>query len=310
MTVEAAVLSFYLLFPLWNARQEMLAPAAKKEVLAAAQKKETVAELKDFLSGRHSVDLAGWEISARVPRLMDEIGLGAAEVLWKDKDGGLRLLEYGVERFAADGGKNETQTVVSVNDKHFVQTVYDKDYRIAEKSVWRNSQDPGAVKLLRRSSYSYNAAGSGTLPTSVTEEFLEDKKVVTSNFTATGKVSSVRTYVVLKSGRRLVQQDSYTYDREQRLASEENISYASSGAKQQVTRSTYAYTKKSSHPDTKYYEDGVLRIETNYLAEEKYCVTTYFDRNYSVSATFENGKKLSEVMYVNGVKQRERTFND
>ncbi len=306
MTAEAAVLAFYLLFPVWNGRQELLAHAAKKEFPTAMQKRETLAELTDFLSGKQRVDLADWQIQGNVPRLMDEIGLGAEEVLRKDSDGALRLLEYGVERFATNGGR----TVVSVNDKQFIQTVYDESYRLAEKSVWQNSQEARGIKLLSRSRYGYSSNAVSALPSSLTEELFDEGKVIISGFNADGKTSSVRTYILVKNGRRLVQQDSYTYDRQKRLSSEENVSYAASGAKQHVTKSVYTYTKNSSRPDTKYYEDGTLRIETSYLAQDKYRTTTYFDNRYSITATFENGKKLSEVIYVNGVKQRERTFND
>lgn len=305
MTLEAAVLSFYLLFPVVTDGQRYIEHKFVRESLSERQKIQQIAKLKDFLAGKHYIDDSSLVINANIPLLMNEIGLGAEELLHKKDDEKIRLLEFGVEKFSVEQNCFSGKNVVNVNNRQFLQTSYDDYYRVIEKTLWLNGEKSSDVKLLQRTVYNYD--DDGTVPATVSHEYISKNKIEQISYNKFGNPVRIHSYTIKDGKRILTNRQSFLYDSSQRIISEETNSYTINAPS---SKTVYTYTKKSKEPDTKYYEGGILRISTTYESNDRYRITTYFDNRYSITVTYQDKKRIKEVVYLNGVRQRERTFDE
>ena len=303
MTLEAAVLSFYVLFPVWTDSQSAIALACDKVPSARERIAKEVSYVLD--NPRLALSDVDSEIQ-KVGSLMQSLGLDAQEIHYTKDDGTLRLLSYGIEKTSLVSDISAgVMNNVSVNDKQFTQIVWDEHKRIKEKSVWRNAAVSSAVKMISKETYFYEFKDNPSIVSSVAKEFLSQDKASRTYYTINGRISDLRHYNITKKGWVMTIRERYQYDSSGRVSSLRETSYEKGGIE---TRTVYSYSENSRHPDTKYYEDGVLRIQTEYSDEEVYKVTTYFQKNFYIEAFYENGRKLKEVVYNNGKVQRTRTF--
>lgn len=57
-----------------------------------------------------------------------------------------------------------------------------------------------------------------------------------------------------------------------------------------------------------YYENEILRMRTVYQSENVYNETMYFDDGFTVLAYYENNVKRLEIVSINGVELRRKSF--
>ncbi len=309
MTIETAVLSFYLLFPLWNEQQEQLAAACDRQ-LKPRNRELVVSSLEYFLDhpedAHHDPALVAGEAAtidtSSLPNLMARLGLYSGEEAYYSGEGKLRFHEAGIEK-ASWGGLEEGFSSVYANEKRFVQTLRDDKSRIVEKTIWRNAKESKNIKLLRKLSYRYE--GDSQTPSFLEDEDFDGQRVSAVFFDAAGRISKEQEYLIWGGSRHKGQSHSYGYDAEGRLTSESSSAGANGTP---ATRTRYVYTSASSKPDSFYYEDGMLRTKTEYSAENDWLQTTYFSSHYSIVASYRNGVKVSESVYTDGKLQRTRTY--
>ncbi len=310
MTLESAILSFYLLFPVWNESQEYLIKSAQK--LSASNNQGLVRNMNYFLEHpRLAINDADLVISG-MPNLMEELGMSAQEILFSDEDGKLRTFEYGIEKLSsgsvpASSSKNSDfySAVVSSNDKLFTQTLRDKNSRVVEKTTWQNASNSNGISIVRKTTYKYDY-GSDSASLCEKEDYLSHM-VTRISYNQSGKETSEQSYVRKDGTLYTVSKVYYSYDKLGRISSVSNNSFEKGIPN---TKTVYKYTNVSTKPDSSYYEDGVLRIQTVYSAENLWEVTTFFDRRYKIIASYDNGRKICETVYLNGNVQRTRIFND
>ncbi len=105
------------------------------------------------------------------------------------------------------------------------------------------------------------------------------------------------------------------YDAQNRLVSEEEaVVYEEPDPKrrgQKIKRSgskknVYTYTAKASVPDYIFYENGKMRIAVNYIDEDTYEQTLYFENDFSVRTRYNHGRKTREIFY-SGITELKRT---
>ncbi len=309
MTIETAVLSFYLLFPLLSPGQEKLAASCNRN-LNPRNRDLVVGSLEYLLDhpedAHHDPAQVAGEAAridtSGIPRLMESLGLSSGDLPFYSGEGMLRSMESGVEKSswgAVDGGNAS----VYANDRRFVQSVRDGSSRIVEKTVWSNAKEFKNIKLLRKMRYSYT--GDSQDPSFLEDEDFEAQTVRQVHYDAAGRISLEQDYVVWGGARHSSGSRRFSYDSRGRLASE---SSSGGGNGTPATRTRYVYTGSSSKPDTFYYEDGMLRTKTEYSAENDWVQTTYFSSHYSISASYRNGVKVSESVYSDGKLQRTRTY--
>lgn len=105
------------------------------------------------------------------------------------------------------------------------------------------------------------------------------------------------------------------YDSQNRLISEEETTVyeepdpkrrgkkiRKSGSKKNV----YTYTAKASVPDYIFYENGKMRIAVNYIDQDTYEQTLYFENDFTVKARYNHGRKIREIFY-SGITELKRT---
>ncbi|MCR5762340.1 MAG: hypothetical protein K6G00_03030 [Treponema sp.] len=306
MTLEAAVLSFYLLFPFLTDGQIYIDRKLGYRILSDLDRTHEISQLQDFLAGKHFIENFTSVIdTGNCRRLMNEIGMGAEEVSFKSSEGKIHLLEFGVEKFSVEQNSSSSKNVVYSNNRQISQIVYDDYYRISEKTIWQNAEKSSDIKLLQKIVYSYED-DSGT-PSVVSYEYLTKNIVEQISYNKAGNPVKVQSYLLQDGKRMLTKLQSYAYDDKQRLVSEEIKSFGNNSSN---SKTIYKYTKTALEPDTKFYKDGVLRSSTTYENSDRYYTTTYFDNRYSITVTYQNKKRIKEVVSINGVRQRARTFDE
>ncbi len=309
MTIETAVLSFYLLFPLWSGQQEQLASACGRKLMPR-NRELVVSSLENFLAhpedAHHDPALVAGDAAAidtaSIPNLMARLGLYSGEQPFYDGGGRLRSHELGVEK-ASWGSREAGAASVYANDRQFVQSVRDEQSRVVEKTVWRNAKESKNIRLLRRLRYRYT--GDSQIPASLEDENLEGQTVTMISYDAAGRIAREQEYVIWGGRRHAGQSRSCSYDAQGRLIAESSSAGANGTP---ATRTRYVYTAASSKPDSFYYEDGMLRTKTEYSAENDWLQTTYFSSHYSIAARYRNGVKVSESVYSDGTLQRTRSY--
>ncbi|MBQ9538542.1 MAG: hypothetical protein IJU95_04670 [Treponema sp.] len=309
MTIEAAVVSFYLLFPVWSEGQEQLASACGRKL--APRNREVVVSSLEYLL-QHPEDayhdpakVAGESAridTSSIPRLMESLVLSTGDVHFYGGDGSLRSLESGVEK-ASWGGVSEGTASSYANDRQFVQSVRDESSRLVERSIWSNSKESRNIRLLRKMRYRYD--GDSQTPSFMEDEDFEAQTVRQLDYDKDGRVVKEQDYVLWGGSRHPGSGRSFTYDSQGRLSSETSFAAKKGVA---ATRTRYVYTAMSSRPNVFYYEDGMLRSKTEYTAENDWIQTTNFSSHYSIRASYKNGVKVSESVYSDGKLQRTRTY--
>lgn len=309
MTIETAVLSFYLLFPVWAEGQEQLAASCGRKL--SPRNKELLSSgiaymLEHPEDAHHDPALVAGEAAtintSSIPRLMESLGLSSGDTPYYTGRGTLRSMESGVERASWGSGPEGFSSVYS-NDKKVVQSVRDDKSRITEKTVWRNAKESKNIKLLQKMVYQYE--GDSQTPAFMEDENFEAQTVSQRRYDAAGRVVSEQDYVIWGGRRHAAGNKKYSYDSQGRLSSE-STSAGAGGVPE--TRTRYSYTSVSSKPNTFYYEDGMLRSKTEYTAENDWVQTTFFSSRYSIAAVYKNGVKVSESVYNDGTLQRTRTY--
>lgn len=305
MTIEAAILSFYLLFPAHGDDAAYFASYAR-----AAGKSENPVNKQSlvrditYMLDHPRIALTGTEIdTSNIPNLMAELGLASKEQQFYDSDGSLRATETGVER-TSYGNSPQGRTTVFANDFLFTQTIRDEQNRITEKTVWQNARTSDKIKMLSKMTWTYKQ--DSQQPSFYEEEKIAEQTAKRIYYKESGLPEKEQDYVIYggawhSSGRKV-----YAYDDQGRLVSESDFSNYRGVPD---TKMRYSYTEFSSKPNTFYYENGMLRVKTEYSGEEDWIETTYFDRHYNIQAIYKNGRKVGENVYTDGVLKRSRTYD-
>lgn len=98
----------------------------------------------------------------------------------------------------------------------------------------------------------------------------------------------------------------YKYDSAGQIISEEEIhneyrnEFALRINKTTTRKNVYEYVDSSCPPVTSFYENNILRMKTIYSSEKDYVQNIYFDSNNYVKVQIKDGRKISEVFYIDG----------
>ena len=105
------------------------------------------------------------------------------------------------------------------------------------------------------------------------------------------------------------------YDEKNRLTIEEFTEYTYEKDKydapvsRMIKRQDYIYNKDEEIPaDYKYYENGILKMKTEYESKDKYVSKVFFEGGFEAAAFYEDGKHVKDVYSYNGVVRREQKY--
>ena len=73
-------------------------------------------------------------------------------------------------------------------------------------------------------------------------------------------------------------------------------------------KESYIYKIQDGSPDYFYYEDNILRMQTEYSGQNDYKTTSYFDGGFIVESYYENGMHKKDYYYLNGSLVRSRDY--
>lgn len=240
---------------------------------------------------------------------------------YSEKDGSLRRFSYGGEEFTV---RREGGGIVLVNSygNALVRKTFDYLYRLEKNETFRLGERARDMSAESRTIYEYS--GGSRFPESSVEEHLLEKKRCENRFDGNGRLvmrmeSHYEPSPSGADGEEILIDDKKTlnrYDSEGRLCEEEILSWSyrtgASGKRtveESSARTVYDYSEgKGPGPDEFFYENGTLHSVRKYSGAGSYSEKFYFDEGFSVELFYENGLKVTEVVYVDDVERRRRDF--
>ncbi len=338
MDIQAAILSLYLLFPTYTDGQAQLEATVKGSVVPAAERLSQRVELREFInlekkrmegsadSKTANSKLDGDELDLGIGNLenpwrgpqsegadLDFMfeGINAAEVLYTNSMSRLALFEYGEEYFVAPKALCGRNSVVSVNKDCIVRTEYDDLYRMLERTVWKNGSSLASSTMLTRTRYTY-ASAAAKIPKFCGQEYIDEGRYLETRYNYEGKPTEIIDYGVEKNGsggvkRNLKKKNNYTYDVLSRLVIESELENFEDGSSRTIKK-IYTYSAVSKIPSVSYYENDVLRIQTNYKTETDYTQTVFFDGDFKITTEYRDNERTVEVTYIGDLEVSRRTF--
>lgn len=339
MDITTVILSIYLLFPTFTDGQTKLLEKMYPEPMSQSERLSKKMDVKDFIDVQMFIMQGelenGTDVSTENQKdgyastignlenplygpqsqgsVMDFLvdGINAAEVLYKNSMDQLALFEYGEEFFVAPSVLCGRKSLVAVNKDSITRTEYDDFYRVLEKTVWKNGSTSSQSTMSSRVRYTYENNQS-KIPKFCGQEDLDGARYIETRYNRDGKITEVVDYDVGRTSnggvkRILKKKNNYAYDVSSRLVMESELENFDNG-NSKSTKKIYSYTSASKIPSVSYYEEGELRIKTEYVNENDYIQTVYFDEGFKIATEFRDGERVLEITYMGDNEVRRREF--
>lgn len=348
MEISALVMSFYLLFPVYDPAQEFLSHKLEDDFtsgpsLYAHDFERRISDHNELLDKLSSVVLEEENVFADLGDLdfvdMDEdpssilyelehpefgpqgegtsiaarLGFeNVAEAFYTSSEERLKLFEFGEEFFSPMDSVSGKKSSVSVNSDEIVRTEYDDLFRILERTVWKNASNYAGTEMKERLRYTY-AGPSSMLPNFRGEEFLLENTYRETRFSGKNP-TQVLFYAVSKDDagrvkRNLKNRSDFHYDAKGRLSVDEESVFFDDGTSR-VQKYIYTYSVTSKLPAVDFYEDGVLRMRTESESDLDYVQTIFFDGDARVVTRYKNGTLFEEIFFLGDEEKSRRTFDE
>ncbi len=334
MTLEAMVLSLYMLFPIISPQQEQLQEhylethAEQRNSIEMDGGQSLTAALNEWnlYMQEEFLDTSEGEIAIDNLELLENpefgpqsagsaLALGLeeenyAEIVYKNSLKRLAFFNYGEEYFSPSSPLDGSNATVNVNSSIIVRNVYDDLYRLKEKITWKNAPTVKDSVMLSKIEFFYGS-GDSSFPVRERQELYEKKIVNVIRYSPSGKVLQFEKFSKAgpKSKEVLEQKIVYDYDSKGRVILEESSDRVEDGSFVERKRE-YKYVTDGVKPSVKYYENGVLRLQTEYgFSDYTYVETVFFDGGFSIKSEFKDGVKVNETIYHAG-KEYEGILNE
>ena len=223
----------------------------------------------------------------------------------------LKVMEYGSEIFIPAQNQEE-KILVHYADKKAIRYFYDNLYRLTRKEYWTiNSATDYSITI--EEEYFYNEDSKKPYE----KKILSDENIIVSNYNENGLVIRTEKYKKEDSQKGKSSESlfplmvrKWTYDDKERITSES----VEEGSK--VKKEVFIYSKldklqeneESFPPDYEYYENGELKIKTEYVKKGQYTTTINFDSRNSVKTDYLDFIKTRDLYYTDGDLVRIRNY--
>ncbi|MBP5359142.1 MAG: hypothetical protein J6W60_09910 [Treponema sp.] len=328
MTVEAMVLSLYMLFPIISVQQQQLhdhyleTNATDRSMIEDDNGAGLVAVLDEWKYFRQNELLNTEEESIAIENLelLENPELGPqsagsalamgleeenyAEIVYKNSLNRLAFFNYGEEFFTPSRPLDGSNSIVNVNSSIIVRNIYDEQYRLTEKITWKNASTVKDSEMLSKVTYYYGSDDS-SFPTRERKELYDKKIVNIIRYSKTGKVLQFEKYskASAKAKEVLEQKIVYEYDSKGRVTKEETSDLLKDEGRFLNKKREYRYLRETVKPNVWYYEEGKLRLLTEYGEnDDSYVETVFFDGGFSIKSEFKDGVKVNETIYHEGIE--------
>ncbi|MBO4321013.1 MAG: hypothetical protein J5857_11170 [Treponema sp.] len=328
MTLEAMVLSLYMLFPVISVQQEQL----KDHYLESNATDRSLIETDGGIALSSVLDEWSYYIQNELINSEEEgiaienlellenpelgpqsagsaLALGLeeenyAEIVYKDSLRRLAFFNYGEEYFTPSMPLDGSNAIVNVNSAIIVRNVYDDQYRLTEKITWKNASTVKDSEMLSKITY-YYGSGESSVPVRERRELYDKKLVNVIRYSPAGKVLQFEKYskASAKAKEVLEQKITYEYDSKGRITKEESSDLIKEEGRFINKKREYRYLRETVKPNVWYYEEGKLRLLTEYGEnDDTYVETVFFDGNFSIKSEFKDGVKVNETIYQSGIE--------
>lgn len=226
-----------------------------------------------------------------------------------DSQSRLKFMEYSDEILVMQA-QNKDTVIIHGNGSRVVRSFYDERCRLIKKEIW-SIPDIEKAKLLSKEEIGYLPENNKVRNRKITA----DNKIIDYNYDEMGRGISVKIYEIENDLKLLTKSSTWEYSGSGKILEEENIENTYSDGKLVTSNSKkekYTYLRQQESDPEKlayyeYYENGILKIKTNY-SENSYTTKIDFDDNYSVISYYENGKKVKDVYTIGGIVRRTKIY--
>lgn len=219
----------------------------------------------------------------------------------------LKMMEFGKEIFVPVVKKDSFITV-HTNETQVVRRFYDEAFRLIKKETWFINELSDS-KLLNSEEYAFDYDGS------TVKNVTAGDKSIRTKYDKLNHLLYAETYEKIDGKEILKVKNNWTYDEKGRITTEENLEYEyengkiiKTNSKKEIYRYKLINGTELNQPDYEYYEDGILKIKTEYSAEKFYTTSIFFDETFSVISYYENNKKVREVYTAGGFIKRVKNY--
>lgn len=320
MNIASAILSFYLLLPVIYPRQQKLLnlvkpnPNEKENFLLRQELVEflqnNINSQDALLNQQNALNLENFGEDADDfinPKLAEnqnqENQESVSQNVLVNSLNKIRLFEFGEEKLEVNS-KNSKKSLVSVNSQTFTLSSYDENARLSEIVEWKNAQNSENSIMLKKTSFSYEDGfdldGKSIIKSSrkTVQDFQEKTLTVTLYNEDFLPIRSQKFLLDENQNRTSLQSSAFDYDEEKRVVQYREINYYKAdnfidAISRLSKKYVYKYSMENSNPDLEYYENNVLRLKTQYLTEQDYIETAFFDNDIKVESRYENNVKIS-----------------
>ncbi len=229
------------------------------------------------------------------------------EKIIMDSSNRLKFMEIGNEIFIPQEN-SKSSVLTHYSNKAAIRLFYDSKYRLIKKELWKmNSVYDARITGLESFEYMEN---SYLVHTKIIQN--ESYKTV-SKYNQDGLVIEAKKYASIKQDDELEFDDlgeyeakplsttTWKYDSEKRVIEEKII------ANKTVKTQKFIYNENGDIYE--YYENGSLKIKTEYTKQKGYYTSTiYFDAVNSVKTEYKNYTKIRDIYMANGVETRVKVY--
>ena len=237
------------------------------------------------------------------------------------KNNELRFYEFDKEilapQFTADG-----LVVVHSNDSSVTRNFYDLKYQLIKKEEWTIKSASDAKKL-KTEEFEYSEENGKVIKKDIVTEKTRESVL----YNAEGLPSASTKYAVADDKNYILMERIWTYNEQNKVIKDVQNEYLYKSNdysdKPELFSRRYEYTfndtvnqneegdteENEIPPDSKYYENNVLKMKKIYTAQKgAYYTWVYFDENLAVKTYYEDDIRVRDEFYNNGKLFRIKTY--
>lgn len=257
----------------------------------------------------------------------------------KNAENMLSMHSYGNEVFSIKERENRRISITAF-EKKLTRQYFDSKMRIIKRETWDLNGGINGAHKTKTESYTYKGDSTSAERATIIEGNMRYQQKYDEN----GRLIERRNFMVLKNPEES-QQDgttssnvsensasstSSTAEKKQKVVLKNRTTwkynasghisekyfveynYKDENSTQLTSRTSkkesYIYKIQDGPPDYFYYENNILRMQTEYSGQNDYKTTSYFDGGFTVESYYENGMHKKDYYYLNGSLVRSRDY--
>ncbi len=209
--------------------------------------------------------------------------------------------------------------VIHSADSAVTRNFYNFEYQLVKKEEWK-IKSASDTKLLKTEKFSYTEDTKKINK----KDIVTPDSFETISYNENSSPINVKKYILKDEESFITLERSWFYNSDNKIIKDEQkeYSYKNNDYKNPpevfVRRYEYIYYDNASDskekneipPDSKYYENNILKMQYNYTSEKgKWYSWVYFDETFSVKTCYEDDVRISEEYYNSGKLIRKKTYD-